>query len=219
LWVIFALLDPDPDPYSNYGSGSGSETLLCTVTTTKRFYFSPPLPRSKSGSKLVCNVNIVYGNLKSENSQDYAQKPQRNCMFMKVASDLPITSCSISPAVSRTFFCNVCFRYYRSFPFFSVLTATVPAFLLPEILSCFSAFAQPLRFFAALLSFSFKLSAPYIAFCFSHIRLLSNFPAFLCSYSYLKTVLDSFWIAYTVFRLPFPCISWFISQLFKRYVT
>jgi hypothetical protein len=30
--------------------------------------------------KLVCNVNIVYGNLKSEDSQDYAQKsnPQRN---------------------------------------------------------------------------------------------------------------------------------------------
>jgi hypothetical protein len=26
--------------------------------------------------KLVCTVNIVYGNLKSKNSQDYAQKPQ-----------------------------------------------------------------------------------------------------------------------------------------------
>jgi hypothetical protein len=25
--------------------------------------------------KLVCNVNIGYGNLKSKNSQDYAQKP------------------------------------------------------------------------------------------------------------------------------------------------
>ncbi len=35
----------------------------------------------KSGLKLVCNVNIVYGNLKSENSQDYAQKTQRNCTF------------------------------------------------------------------------------------------------------------------------------------------
>ncbi len=32
------------------------------------------------------NVNIVYGNLKSENSQDNAQKPQRNCMFMNLAS-------------------------------------------------------------------------------------------------------------------------------------
>jgi hypothetical protein len=29
---------------------------------------------SKSDLKLVCIVNIVYGNLKSENFQDYAQK-------------------------------------------------------------------------------------------------------------------------------------------------
>ncbi len=36
--------------------------------------------------KLVCNVNIVYGNLKSENSQEYAQKPQRNSTFMNSAS-------------------------------------------------------------------------------------------------------------------------------------
>jgi hypothetical protein len=40
--------------------------------------------------KLVCNVNIVYGNLKSENSQDYAQKPQRNCTFWNSASVLII---------------------------------------------------------------------------------------------------------------------------------
>ncbi len=39
--------------------------------------------------KLVCDVNIVYGNLKSENSQDYAQKPQRNCTFMNLASVQP----------------------------------------------------------------------------------------------------------------------------------
>jgi hypothetical protein len=47
--------------------------LLFTVTST-------------NGLKLVCNVNIVYGDLKSENSQDYAQKPQRNCTFMNSAS-------------------------------------------------------------------------------------------------------------------------------------
>ncbi len=29
-----------------------------------------------------------YRNLKSENSQGYAQKPQRNCMFMNLASGL-----------------------------------------------------------------------------------------------------------------------------------
>jgi hypothetical protein len=28
--------------------------------------------------KLVCTVNIVYGNLKSEDSEDNAQKPQQN---------------------------------------------------------------------------------------------------------------------------------------------
>jgi hypothetical protein len=40
--------------------------------------------------KLVCKVNIVYEKLKSENSQDYAQKPQRNCMLMNSAfSTLP----------------------------------------------------------------------------------------------------------------------------------
>jgi hypothetical protein len=31
-----------------------------------------PAPLSKTGLKLVCNVNIVYGNLKSQNSQDNA---------------------------------------------------------------------------------------------------------------------------------------------------
>ncbi len=31
-------------------------------------------------------MNNVHGNLKSENSQDYAQKPQRNCTFMNSAS-------------------------------------------------------------------------------------------------------------------------------------
>jgi hypothetical protein len=39
-----------------------------------------------SGSKLVCNVKIVYRNLKPENFQDYAQKPQRKCTFKNSAS-------------------------------------------------------------------------------------------------------------------------------------
>ncbi len=52
--------------------------LYCTI----EFY---PHPLSKSGLKLVCTVNIGYRNLKSENSQVYAQKPQRNCTFMKSA--------------------------------------------------------------------------------------------------------------------------------------
>ena len=39
-------------------------------------------------SASVCNVHIVYGNLKSENSQDYSQKPQRNCPLMNSASGI-----------------------------------------------------------------------------------------------------------------------------------
>jgi hypothetical protein len=35
---------------------------------------------------LVSNVNILYGNLKSENFQDCGQNPQQNCMFMNSAS-------------------------------------------------------------------------------------------------------------------------------------
>jgi hypothetical protein len=42
---------------------------------------SPP-PPTKNGLKLVCNINIAYGNLKSKNSQGYAQKPQRNFEFV-----------------------------------------------------------------------------------------------------------------------------------------
>ncbi len=53
-----------------------SQSLLLTD-------FTPP---SKSGLKLVCNVNIVYGNIKYENSQDYAETPQQNCAFMNSTS-------------------------------------------------------------------------------------------------------------------------------------
>ncbi len=51
----------------------------------------PGLLKSLKIPSLVCNVNIVYGNLKSEKSQDYAQKPQRNCMFMNSAFVLQAT--------------------------------------------------------------------------------------------------------------------------------
>ncbi len=57
-----------------------------------------PLPSlSKSSLKLVCNINTVCGNLKSENSQDYAQKKtSTNCTFMNSASGLAV---SLSPFV------------------------------------------------------------------------------------------------------------------------
>ncbi len=44
-----------------------------------------PEPEQK-GFETGLNVNIAYGNLKSENSQDYGQNPQRNCTFMNSAS-------------------------------------------------------------------------------------------------------------------------------------
>jgi hypothetical protein len=48
---------------------------------------NPPLPPpSKIGLKLVCNVNILYGNLKSKESHKYAQIPQLNGTFMNSAS-------------------------------------------------------------------------------------------------------------------------------------
>ncbi len=59
--------------------------MIFKVTSTNLPHPTLP-PPSKSGLKLVCNVNIVYGNLKSENSQYSAQKPQRNCTFMNSAS-------------------------------------------------------------------------------------------------------------------------------------
>ncbi len=52
---------------------------ICTLWSSQQIGFTT---LSKNGIKLVCNLNIVYGNLKSENSQDYAQKQQRNCPFM-----------------------------------------------------------------------------------------------------------------------------------------
>jgi hypothetical protein len=60
--------------------------------------FTPP-PFKQSGLKLVCTVNIVYGNLKSENSQDKSQKPQPNCTFMNSASE-SIHYGRLPPAIS-----------------------------------------------------------------------------------------------------------------------
>jgi hypothetical protein len=58
----------------------------CYLQSPLLIDFTPPPPPRKSGLKLVCSVNILYGNLKSANSQDYAQKPQRNCTFMNSPS-------------------------------------------------------------------------------------------------------------------------------------
>ncbi len=56
---------------------------------------------SKSGLKLVCNVNSVNRHLKPENSQDYSQKPQRNCAFMNSASVQRITGWDLVECTCR----------------------------------------------------------------------------------------------------------------------
>ncbi len=61
-------------------------TKVLRVFLYYRDFTHPSPPLSKSGLKLVCNVNILYGNLMFEISQDYAQKPQGNCTFMNSAS-------------------------------------------------------------------------------------------------------------------------------------
>ncbi len=56
--------------------------MLFTVTSTNGFYSPPSPPLSKSGWKLhglYCTKTLYTD--KSENSQDYARKPQQNCIF------------------------------------------------------------------------------------------------------------------------------------------
>jgi hypothetical protein len=49
--------------------------MLFTVTSTVLTDFTPPHLLSKSSLNLVYNIKVVYGHLKSKNSQGYAQKP------------------------------------------------------------------------------------------------------------------------------------------------
>ncbi len=53
----------------------------------------PPPPWLKVFWNWFCNVSFVFWNLKSENSQDYAQKPQQNCTFMNLASVFLLVAC------------------------------------------------------------------------------------------------------------------------------
>ncbi len=70
-----------------------SRNLLCISSNSRNFF------HISSNSHNLLNISTVqitlpyglrnpYSNLKSENSQDYAQKPQRNCTFMNSASVL-----------------------------------------------------------------------------------------------------------------------------------
>jgi hypothetical protein len=61
--------------------------VIRTKVTATNGVHPPPSPEQK-WFELVCNVNIVYRNLMSENFQDYAQKLQRHCRFVNSASGL-----------------------------------------------------------------------------------------------------------------------------------
>ncbi len=77
--------------------------------------FYSPSSLSKSGFKLVCNVNIVYGKIKSKISQDYAQKPKRNCTLMNSASGQAFNLFPLCwLTYSRKYFSCVVFQRYLS---------------------------------------------------------------------------------------------------------
>ncbi len=128
-------------------------------------------------------------------------------MWLLIYLSLPV----LSPQVFNLLFLKQCLvPVLQSSPFFCFN-------LYGSCFYCFQKFSAIfllLRnscFFAALLVLP-SIFLLCTVFCFSHFRLLSNFPAFLFSDSYLKTVLDSL---HAVFCLPCPCISWFSSQLLK----
>jgi hypothetical protein len=87
---LFLSLEKSPSPTEIQTRGRILGRFLpCHSKSPILTVFTPPPLPSKSDLKLVCNVNIVYGNVKSENSQDYVQKPQQNCNFLNSASVLP----------------------------------------------------------------------------------------------------------------------------------
>ncbi len=84
--------------------------FLLAIHSTNGVYSITSPSLSKNGLKLVCNVNIAYGNLKSENSQDYAQQPQRNCTFMNSTSGV-----TRRPVLYPYTPCRVLWQYYSIF--------------------------------------------------------------------------------------------------------
>ena len=83
----------------------------------KRILLPPPLPPSKSGLKLVCNVNIVYGNLKSENSQEYSMTRNLNEIVRSLIRLLD------SPAVGNSGASEELIRQTKIVPFIFLSTA------------------------------------------------------------------------------------------------
>ncbi len=75
-WRIYATTDS----YIGHTCGERVGRISSTRQVNRKSYLLPYALRNP------------YTNLKSENSQDYAQKPQRNCTFMNSASVLPVRS-------------------------------------------------------------------------------------------------------------------------------
>ena len=69
-----------------------------------------------------------YRNLKSEKSQDYAQKPQRNCMFMNSASgkrqfkNLPFYKSFQNKGFAAKRSCTHCKKFGENFPYLCMST-------------------------------------------------------------------------------------------------
>ncbi len=86
LQVGICSVNPEAEFLDVIGTKVFRVFLLTIHSQLYQLILLPPPHLEKSELKLACNVNIVYGNLKSENSQDYAQKPQRNCTSQNSAS-------------------------------------------------------------------------------------------------------------------------------------
>ncbi len=84
--IVFPVPSRDVTNQTLPGRAGINQLFFLTRESLVSDHHPPPPRLSRSGSKLVCNVNILNGNLRSENSHDYAQKPQRNFKFMNSAS-------------------------------------------------------------------------------------------------------------------------------------
>jgi hypothetical protein len=86
LQVGICSVNPEAEFLDVIGTKVFGVFLLAIHSQLYQQILLPSPNLEKSGLKLACNVNIVNGNLQSENSQDYAQKPQRNLASKNSAS-------------------------------------------------------------------------------------------------------------------------------------
>ncbi len=155
-----------------------------------RIFFHPPF-LSKIGLKLVCNVNNEYGNLKSENSQDYAQKRQHNCMFINLPSGKGRSR--IRPSgVEFLFICVFSFLIAHLFIFLCVCSSlccsSVLFLCVCSSVFCSSVFA-PLRLFLSVLSFSFVPLCFILFFLYLYVLFFCDCSSFLAPFTPVPSTL------------------------------